>query len=103
MASLTDHPSDPSRARTRCCCSRRPARFNRFEDGDTEIVVVAPDNDVDAEVFVELLPFDNVKDRIRFGIEGAMDAELVSEGDEVVCIAVRLRRRIGRGDPRHRR
>jgi len=39
-------------------------------------------------VFVELpLPFDNVKDRIRFGIEGAMDAELVSEGDEVVCIA----------------
>jgi len=45
--------------------------FNRFEDGDTEIVVVAPDNDVDAEVFVELpLPFDNVKDRIRFGIEG---------------------------------
>ncbi|OSO94175.1 hypothetical protein B9H04_14395 [Halorubrum ezzemoulense DSM 17463] len=62
--------------------------YERFANGGSEVVVVAPDNDVDAETFVDLpLPFDNVKDRIRFGIEGAMDADLVSEGDEVACVA----------------
>jgi len=88
MASLTDHLSDLVEDADAGAVLADQLRFNRFEDGDTGIIVVAPDNDVDAEVFVELpLPFDNVKDRIRFGIEGAMDAELVSEGDEVVCIA----------------
>ena len=89
MASLTDHLSDlVDDADAVLLFSPTSSFYNRFEDGDTEVVVVAPDNDVDAEVFVELpLPFDNVKDRIRFGIEGSMDADLVSEGDEVVCIA----------------
>ncbi|WP_144798926.1 diadenylate cyclase DacZ [Halorubrum depositum] len=89
MASLTDHLSDlVEDADAVLLFSPTSSFHDRFEDGDTEIVVVAPDNDVDADTFVELpLPFDNVKDRIRFGIEGSMDADLVSEGDEVVCIA----------------
>ena len=72
MASLTDHLSDlVEDADAVLLFSPTSSFFNRFEDGDTEIIVVAPDNDVDAEVFVELpLPFDNVKDRIRFGIGG---------------------------------
>ena len=55
-------------------------------DAETEVVVVAPQNAVDAESFVELpLEFENVRDRIRFGIEGAMDRGLVAEGDDLAC------------------
>ena len=61
----------------------------RFADGvDLDTVVVAPENDVGADTFVELpLKFENVRDRIRFGIEGAMDQGLVEEGDIVACSA----------------
>jgi len=60
--------------------------YERFADADEEVVVVATENDVDAGTFVELpLEFRNVRDRIRFGIEGAMDRELVAEGDEIAC------------------
>ena len=88
MASLTDHLSDLVEDADAVLLFSPTNSFHaRFEADDADVVVVAPDNDVDADPFVELpLPFDNVKDRIRFGIEGAMDAELVDEGDEVVCI-----------------
>ncbi|WP_129115678.1 diadenylate cyclase [Halegenticoccus tardaugens] len=55
-------------------------------DPQEDLVVVAPENAVEAETFVQLpLEFDNVRDRIRFGIEGAMERELFEEGDVVVC------------------
>jgi DNA integrity scanning protein DisA with diadenylate cyclase activity len=61
--------------------------YERF-DGRDDLVVIAPENTVDAETFVRLpLEFTNLKDRIKFGIEGAMDESLVEEGDTVVCSA----------------
>ncbi|MFC7203420.1 diadenylate cyclase [Haloferax namakaokahaiae] len=62
------------------------SQYERFEDTDVPTIVVAPDNTVEAETFVELpLQFQNVKDRIRFGIEGAMEQSLVEAGDTVAC------------------
>jgi len=89
MASLTDHLSDLVEGADAVLLFSPTSSFLIGSRTATRrSSSSSPDNDVDAEVFVELpLPFDNVKDRIRFGIEGAMDAELVSEGDEVVCIA----------------
>ncbi|WP_458204607.1 diadenylate cyclase DacZ [Haladaptatus sp. NG-SE-30] len=62
--------------------------YDRFADIDEpEVVVVAPDNHVGANEFVELpLEFDNVKDRIRFGIEGAIESGIAEDGDELACI-----------------
>jgi DNA integrity scanning protein DisA with diadenylate cyclase activity len=59
----------------------------RFADVEN-LVVIGPENTVDAETYVELpLEFTNVRDRIKFGIEGAMERSLVEEGDTVVCTA----------------
>ena len=61
--------------------------YERFEDSEEPIVVIAAENTVEAERFVELpLSFENVRDRIRFGIEGAMDAGLVEEGETIACV-----------------
>ncbi|WP_434521996.1 diadenylate cyclase DacZ [Halorubrum sp. AS12] len=89
MASLTDHLADlVADVDATLLFSPTSSFYEQFADDEVEVVVVAPDNDVDAETFVELpLPFDNVKDRIRFGIEGAMDEGLLDEGDEVACVA----------------
>jgi DNA integrity scanning protein DisA with diadenylate cyclase activity len=62
--------------------------YERFAETDLDVpvVVVAPENAVEADPYVELpLEFDNVRDRIRFGIEGAMEHGLVEEGDAVAC------------------
>lgn len=60
--------------------------YERFADAETDVVVVAPENTVDAETFVKLpLSFDNVRDRIRFGIEGGMERGIVEDGDVVAC------------------
>ncbi|SFG79751.1 Diadenylate cyclase (c-di-AMP synthetase), DisA_N domain [Halopelagius inordinatus] len=62
--------------------------YERFADADSNVpvVVVAPENAVDAETYVELpLEFDNVRDRVRFGVEGAMERGLVEDGDTVAC------------------
>ncbi len=63
--------------------------YERFADlNDTDVVVVAPSNNVGASDFVELpLEFESVKDRIRFGIEGAIDNGLAEDGDELTCVA----------------
>jgi DNA integrity scanning protein DisA with diadenylate cyclase activity len=62
--------------------------YERVLEADPDLVVVAGENSVDAERFVELpLSFDNVRDRIRFAIEGAMEQSLVEEGDAVACFA----------------
>ena len=60
--------------------------YERFAEADVDVVVVGDENVHDADEFVELpLAFENVRDRIRFGIEGAMDQGLVDDGDVVAC------------------
>ena len=88
MGSLTDQLGDlVEDADVVLLFSPTASFYNRFEGTDSPVAVVAAENAVDAEEFVELpLPFENVRDRIRFGIEGAMDADVVDEGDEVVCV-----------------
>ncbi|ESP89479.1 diadenylate cyclase DacZ [Candidatus Halobonum tyrrellensis] len=62
--------------------------YTDFAESDRSPVVVAADNDVGAERFVELpVEFDNVKDRIRFGVEGAMDQNFCEDGDTLACAA----------------
>ncbi len=62
--------------------------YERFADIEEELVVVAPENAVGADTFVELpLEFENLRDRIRFGIEGSMERNLFEEGDVVACAA----------------
>ena len=55
---------------------------------DHELVVVAQDNTVEAEQFVRLpLEFENVRDNIRYAVEGAIEQGLVEDGDELVCMS----------------
>ena len=61
--------------------------YERFADADVELVVVSPDNAHDADRFVELpLEFTDVVGRVRFGLEGAHQQDLVEDGDEIVCV-----------------
>jgi DNA integrity scanning protein DisA with diadenylate cyclase activity len=61
--------------------------FERFDEEDVLTVAVGTENGPDADAFVSLpLHFDDLEGRIRFGIEGALDQDLVSDGDEVVCL-----------------
>ena len=61
--------------------------FEDFDDVDEEIVVVGPENTLDAEPFVELpIDFTDLEGRLRFGIEGALEQGIVDEGDEVLCV-----------------
>ena len=62
--------------------------YERFSDleGDADVVVVGTENAAGASQFVELpLAFENVRDRIRFGIEGALKQGLVDDGDTLAC------------------
>jgi DNA integrity scanning protein DisA with diadenylate cyclase activity len=60
----------------------------RFLESTVPVVVVAMENTVDAEQFVELpLEFTDVAERIRFGIEGALDNGYIEEGDAIACAA----------------
>jgi DNA integrity scanning protein DisA with diadenylate cyclase activity len=57
-----------------------------FDDADVSVVVVAPENTVDAEQFVELpLEFIDITGRVRFGLEGAVNQGLITGEDTVVC------------------
>jgi len=59
-------------------------RFAAVED--TPLIVVGSENAVDAERFVELpLVFENVAERVQFGIEGALKQDYLEDGDEVAC------------------
>jgi len=61
--------------------------YDRVEDSDTPVIVIAQENAVDASTFVALpLDFTDITGRIRFGLEGALGQELVDEGDEVACL-----------------
>ncbi|MFT4883732.1 MAG: diadenylate cyclase [Natronomonas sp.] len=62
--------------------------YEGFAETDTPTVVVSPENSVDAERYVELpLEFEDMRDRLRFGIEGALENEFAEEGDHVACAA----------------
>ncbi len=62
------------------------ATVEEFDADDRPVVVVAKQNDVGAETFVELpLSFTDVTDRLRFGLEGAVRQGLLEEGDTAVC------------------
>ncbi len=62
--------------------------YERFEDCDLEVVVVAAENAVEAPSFVELpIEFTDLEGRVRFGVEGALERGLVEEDDEVICVA----------------
>ncbi|MEF8830570.1 MAG: diadenylate cyclase DacZ [Halobacteriales archaeon] len=65
------------------------AFYDRAADlEDVDVVVVGQTNAVDAERFVELpLEFENVRERITYGVEGALSRDVVDDGDEVVCLA----------------
>ena len=66
--------------------SPNSAYVERFADADVPTVVVAQDNAVGAERFVDLpLSFDDVRQRVRFGIQGALANDFVDEGATVVC------------------
>ena len=67
--------------------SQDGSTYERFSNADPRTIVVAKQNAVDADEFVSLpLDFTDVDGRIRFGLEGALNQELVEEGDEVVCL-----------------
>ena len=54
---------------------------------DGEVIVVSPENSHGADRFVHLpIEFDDVSERIRYGVEGAVDEGLIEEGDEVACV-----------------
>ena len=61
-------------------------RYEELSEGP-DVVVIAPENDVDADAFVELpLEFDDLSERVRFGVEGAIENDYVDDEAEVVCI-----------------
>jgi diadenylate cyclase len=63
------------------------ATFEQFEDADCDTIVVAPENAVDADLYVSLpLEFTDLDGQIRFGIEGALSQDLIEESAEVICL-----------------
>jgi DNA integrity scanning protein DisA with diadenylate cyclase activity len=63
------------------------AYHEQCEDVDVPVIVVAKENTVGAESFVELpLEFDDVRERVRFGVEGALDREVIADGDTVAAL-----------------
>ena len=60
--------------------------YERCTDVEVPVVVVAPENAVGAETFVELpLSFVDVRERVRFGVEGALNEGVIDDGDVVAC------------------
>jgi DNA integrity scanning protein DisA with diadenylate cyclase activity len=62
--------------------------YSRFSDVDgLDVVVVAQENDLGVEQFVELpVEFEDIAQRIQFGVEGAIDRELIEDGDVLACV-----------------
>ncbi|PSQ24876.1 hypothetical protein BRD06_07350 [Halobacteriales archaeon QS_9_67_15] len=64
------------------------SEYEAIAGGETEVVVIGPNNDIDADVFVELpLEFEDLRDRVRFGVEGAVENGHVEEDADLVCLA----------------
>jgi diadenylate cyclase len=61
--------------------------YEAFVDDEEGAVVIARENAVEADAFVELpLDFNDVTGRVRFGLEGALGQEFVEESDTVACV-----------------
>jgi len=68
-----------------CLFSPSSSMFESY-DAEPPVVVVGPENTVGADSFVELpLDFSNPTERVRFGIEGAVQQGLVDEEMTVLC------------------
>ena len=60
--------------------------YERFAEAGSP-VVVATENAVGTEHHVELpLEFDDVSERVRFGVEGAIENGFAEEGEQLVCV-----------------
>jgi len=69
-----------------CLFSPSSSVYESFDDLDRPLVVVGPENTVSADDFVELpLEFSNPTERVRFGIEGAVQQGLVDEEMTLLC------------------
>ena len=56
------------------------------EDAEIPVIVVSTENDVEAEHYVTLpLEFTDPTERVRFGVEGAVEQELVDENAMLLC------------------
>ncbi|MFT4945577.1 MAG: diadenylate cyclase [Halovenus sp.] len=59
--------------------------YERFADSDLPVIVVGTENAVGAESYVSLpLGFSAPSERVRFGIEGAINQGLLTEDEEVI-------------------
>ncbi|WP_415489139.1 diadenylate cyclase domain-containing protein [Candidatus Hikarchaeum yamanae] len=65
------------------------AEYEKYVESVGEgVVVVGRENVWGAEDFIELpLEFEDIKEKIRFGLEGAIRNGMISDGDDVVCIS----------------
>jgi len=65
------------------------SEYERYADVDNrvDVLVIAQENAVSADQFIELpLDFEDVRDGIRFGVEGAMDRGYLDDGDTIACV-----------------
>ena len=88
MATLSEHLGDlVANVDALFLFSPNSSFLERTADADVEVVVVASENTLDADTFVELpMEFENVRDRIRFGVEGAMEQSIVEDSDVIACV-----------------
>ncbi|WP_257300636.1 diadenylate cyclase DacZ [Haloarchaeobius sp. FL176] len=61
--------------------------YERFSEAeDLDVLVVGTENAVGAETFVELpLEFEEIAQRVHFGLEGALEAGYIDDGDVLLC------------------
>jgi len=61
--------------------------YERFvEEEDIDVLVVGTENAVGADTFVELpLEFEDIAQRVHFGLEGALEAGHIDDGDVLLC------------------
>jgi len=69
-------------------CLFSPGKSHYETLAGDDVVVIATDNDVEADAFVKLpLEFQDLRDRIRFGVEGAVEHGYVDADADLVCLA----------------
>jgi len=61
--------------------------YEQFSEAeDLDVLVVGTENAVGAETFVELpLEFEEIAQRVHFGLEGALEAGYIDDGDVLLC------------------
>jgi diadenylate cyclase len=70
-----------------CLFSPSSSVYSTFVDRDGPLVVIGTDNAVGADAFVELpLEFTDPTERVRFGVEGALQQDAIEEEMTLLCI-----------------